>query len=275
LSDDEVIRFIAQNFVPVAENLYRIREAKDAGGEFFRAVQKQRPAQYQGLYVVAPDGKVLSSHQQYKSEKTWPKEVLAALREGAKAFGEIQPRNVQPEDPLPQRGIGLRADRSATLAIYARLLLLGLRKEGFGPVTLDSLTLPERDWTALAPVKVDPGSEWTLPEAVARQFSRVCGPSNEDSMPRPNEVTSVRLTGRVRSVEDEIAYVTYEGKIAGAHKTQAGKVCRGEASLTGVGAYDTKGGRMLSLTFVFDGTYRNVPPYDQPAKYGAVVEWRR
>ena len=32
-------------------------------------------------------------------------------------------------------------------------------------------------------------------------------------------------------------------------------------------------GRLLSLTLVFDGRFRNYAPYDAPARFGAVVEW--
>ena len=62
MSDDAVIARIRRNFVPVALNLYEVRDDKGAAGDFFRAVQKQNPDQYQGVYVVAPDGKVLASH---------------------------------------------------------------------------------------------------------------------------------------------------------------------------------------------------------------------
>ena len=41
--------------MPVALNLYEIKKAKGPGGDFFRAVQKQRPGQYQGLYLVDPE----------------------------------------------------------------------------------------------------------------------------------------------------------------------------------------------------------------------------
>jgi len=44
---------------------------------------------------------------------------------------------------------------------------------------------------------------------------------------------------------------------------------------TGVGRYDVKAGRLLSLVWVFDGLYKMAPPYDQPRTYGAVVEWSR
>ena len=49
--------------MPVALNLYKIREARGEGGDFFRSVYKQKP-QYQGLWVVSPDGKALASHQE-------------------------------------------------------------------------------------------------------------------------------------------------------------------------------------------------------------------
>ena len=62
MSHPDMLRFISANTVPVALNLFVIREQRDAAGDFFRAVQKQRPAQYQGLYLVAPDGKVADAN---------------------------------------------------------------------------------------------------------------------------------------------------------------------------------------------------------------------
>ena len=64
MSNEPVIRRISESFVPVALNLYKIREVKDAAGEFFRAVYKQTPNRYQGLWIVSAEGKVLASHQQ-------------------------------------------------------------------------------------------------------------------------------------------------------------------------------------------------------------------
>ena len=59
---------------------------------------------------------------------------------------------------------------------------------------------------------------------------------------------------------------TFEGK--------AGKQCSSEAKLLGgVSAYEIESGRMLSLTLVFDGQFRNYAPYDAPARFGAVIEW--
>src|SRR2546430_2588259 len=80
---------------------------KGSAGTFFKAVQKQRPAQYQGLYLVSADGKVLASHQAFKDHKTWTNELLADLTPGLKAFGDITPRKKQVVNALPNRGVGI------------------------------------------------------------------------------------------------------------------------------------------------------------------------
>jgi len=271
-----VIEFISSHFVPVAQNLYLIREARGPAGDFFRGIQKQRPNQYQGLYLVNADGKVLASHQQFTSEKTWTNELLADLKPGLKAFGEVNPRNAKHIDPLPHRGAGARDDGSVVLALYVRFGIKGVPLREVPDPTIDSIPLSAPEWANWAPLKAEAGATWNVPEGVARRFSRVLGPSDEDSMPRPKEVQSVQFTGKVQSVRESIAYLVYEGRIKGFHETQSNKGrCHGEATMTGVGAYELNNGRMLSMTLVFDGTFRGVKPYDQPARYSAVVEWRR
>lgn len=275
MSDSDVIRLIARHCVPVALNLYEIRKATGAAGDFFRNVQKQRPGQYQGLYLVSPDGKVLASHQQFKSHKTWPQEALADLEPGLKAFGDITPRQVQVADPLPERGLGFRKDGGVCLGVFLRFIHKNARLEELPNPTLDSLVLTAAEWKALWPEKTEAGHSWTLPEAVARKFSRILGPGDENTMPRPNEVKSARFAGKVQSIDNGIAQLTFEGDIAGAHNTQSNRgLCHGEAKLTGLARYDVKTRQPQSLILVFDGVFRNVVPYDQPAKYGGVVEWR-
>ena len=95
-------------------------------------------------------------------------------------------------------------------------------------------------------------------------------------MPRLHEVRSVSLAGRVTFVEGGLAYLAYEGTIAGAHEMQSNKgKCQGEAKLTGVGVYDLSAGKLRSLVWVFDATFRSPPPNDKEARpYSGVVEWR-
>jgi hypothetical protein len=275
LSEADVIRLISTSFVPVALNLYEIRKEKGEAGDFFRQVQKQRPAQYQGLYVVSADCKVLSSHQAFKSHKTWPAEVTASLNEGIKEFGPIAPRQVERIDPTPCRGIGVQPDGAVTLAIYTRYAIKGIPLREVPDPTVDSLTLSAKEFAAFEPPARRVGATWTFPEELAKKFSRVLGPRDEDSMPRPNEVTSVEFKGKVLRVENDVVNLGFEGQIAGNHTTQAKKTTQSNAKIVGAGAYDLKAGELRSFTWILDGTFRGPVPYDQPHNFHAVVEWRK
>jgi hypothetical protein len=239
-------------------------------------VQKQRLAQYQGLYLVASDGKVLASHQNFKSDKTWPQEVLADLQPGLKAFGEVKSRTLPPADPLPARGVGIRADGSACLAVFLRYPVKGIPLRELPNPTIDSLVLNAADFKDLVPPKPEVGARWDLPQEVSRKFHRVLGPGDEDTMPRLHEVRSVSFAGHVISVEGGLAYLAYEGTIAGWHEQQSNKGrCQGQAKLTGVGVYDLRARKLRSLVWVFDATFRSPPPNDKEARpYNGVVEWR-
>ena len=126
------------------------------------------------------------------------------------------------------------------------------------------------------PPEAKAGTEWALPEAVARQLCRGLSPSSDQStMPRPGEVTAVRLSGRVVEVKEGIARLRYRGEIAARH-TYEGKASHGQARVIGSGSYDVKARRMRSLLLLLEGTYRSPPPYDRAAREtGAVLEWSR
>lgn len=273
--------------MPVALNLYKIRAAKDAAGDFFRSVYKES-GQYQGLLLASPEGKLLAGHQgsvatQAEWYTAWPKKVLADLQAGMKAFGEIKPRKVGPTASLPFRGFAVQADGSVTLAVtdkgvHVQDLGKDIPADAIGATILDSLTLPAADWSSLAPPQTSAERKWTVPEATARRFFPLLS-TNDSTFRNPKEVTAVRLVGKVESVQDGIAYLTFEGNIAATHQSEGkeGKRCSAEAKLIGgAGAYDIQAKKLLSLTLVWDGFFRNYPPYDDPpSRFGAVVEWRR
>ena len=168
------------------------------------------------------------------------------------------------------------ADGGVSLGIYLRYSIRGIPYREIPNPTIDSLVLTASEWKALVPTKVEADHEWTIKEDVGRKFCRVLGPGDENTMPRPNEVKYVRLTGNVQSIKNGVALIAFTGKIAGAHETQSNRgLCHGEAQLTGTGRYDVKTGRMLALVWVFDGVFRNVAPHDEPTKYSGVVEWRQ
>jgi hypothetical protein len=268
--------------------LYVIRAAKDAAGDFFRSVQRQQD-HYQGIWIASPEGKVLSSLKTKDVPNTnegLTKAVLLALDDGIKAFGRVEPRHAKRTNPLPFRGRGCRPDGSVMLAVADRWMpdkgVEGVPNDPAhkAAASFDSFTLTRAEWASLAPPKTVAGQEWTVPEATARKFYTLL--SLGDKVFRdPKEVTAVRIAGKVQSVENGIAYLTFAGQIAGKHTGTANEGRKGQPLsskaklIGGVGSYDTKAGRMLSLTFVFDGRFRNYPPYDNPAsRYGAVVEWR-
>jgi hypothetical protein len=282
-----VIRLIRTHFVPAALNLYKIREAPGEAGDFFRSVQRQKP-QYQGLWVVAPDGTALAAHQETKDISdwygAWPKKVLVDLEAGIRAFGPIEPRIVESHASLPHRGVGKLPDGSVALAVCDRWVLVeDLSRDppqsNLGPTILDSIRLTADAWSALAPPSPTPGIEWTVPEAVAREFFPLL--STGDTVFRnPDEVTSVWLAGRIESVEGKTAHLRYEGNIAATHHGtrddgKEGNQCSSEARLmAGAGTLDTVTGKLTSLTLVYDGRFRNYAPYDDPpGRFGAVVEW--
>jgi hypothetical protein len=262
----------------VALELAKMRDTKTAAGSFLQKVQKQKPKQYQGIYIVDADGKVLSSQANFKNEKTWTQELLEILSAGLKEFGDITPRQVTVTDPMPHRGLGIQTDGSVTLAIYLRTNRDGGKRESMGSLTLDSQSLSAKEWASFMPPKGE--KKWNVPEAVARKWNRVLYHGSDHSgLPLPEEVTAVRMTGWVENVKDGITYLIFDGTIEGSHlfkyAPHKGKQTHGKTMFLGMGAYDAKAGQMLSLTFIAGGNFRNVPPYDAPTPFGAVVEWRR
>jgi hypothetical protein len=278
--------------VPVAVNLYKIRVAKDAGGDLFRSVQRQKD-QYQGLWVVSPDGHVLAAHQDYKSAETWTQEVRDMLARGLEAFGPVTPRQAQAVNPLPYRGVGAQPNGSIALALYIRYMHGGVPRfapaavngkslwmwEGAlrpdGPPVIDTLLLTAGEWTAFAPPRAAVGTEWTIPEAIARKFTRVLSPSSDQStMPRPEEATVAQLKAVVESVAAGQARIRLAGRWAMRHLYD-GKPSYGWATAEGMALYDVRRKTLRSLLMTFSGAYRMVPPWDKEDRpTGAVVEWQ-
>jgi len=288
LSNDDVIRLVSARFVPVALNLYKVRQDKGEAGDFFRSAQKQKP-NYQGLWVVSPEGKVLSAHQDMTNmadwHGKWARSALADLEAGLKAFGPVKPRRVTKFDSLPHRGVGTQSEGRVTLAVTDRWVFVkDLSRDPprnvLGATVLDSITLTADEWKAFAPADAKPAGKWVVPEATARNFYPLLS-TGDTTFRDAKEVTSVRLTGWVEKVEGGVAQLSYEGEIAATHvgtksEGKEGKQCSSAAKLLGgIGACDVKTGRLLSLTLVFDGQFRNYAPYDAPARFGAVVEWQQ
>jgi hypothetical protein len=265
---------VSQNFVPVAVNLYRIREAKDEAGDFFRAARRQKN-QYQGIWIVSPDGKVLAAHEKYKEVKTWPDEVLATINTALAAAGDLSVRHPEPRDIAPYWGKGVAPDGTVTLACQMRYFFRG---KGIGQGAIDAAPFGANDWRAFAPPEATAGKTWTLPGKVASEFSRCLSfASDQSTMPKPNEVTEVEITGSVERVKGGRATLSFKGHIATLHTQPFTKaVTKARAKLSGVAEYDTTKKEMVSLLWVFEGASQSVqPPARDASPLAAVVDWRR
>ena len=286
-----MIRRISTEFVPVAVNLYKVRRAKDAGGDLFRSVQRQKD-QYQGIWIVSPEGRVLAGHHDIKNHKTWSQEILETIDGGLRAFGSVSPRRAKRENPLPYRGRGVKPDGSVSVAVYVRSMLGGgsdsapsvvdgkdhwkwagaLRPDG--PPVIDSLALSPKEWSTLTPPRLEAGSEWAVPEAVARKFSRALSPSSDQStMPRPEEAKVAELKAIVESVGKGQARIRLTGRWATEH-TYNRKPSYGWASAEGIAVYDIEKKALERVLLVFSGAFKSVPPWDKGHRpIGAVMEW--
>jgi hypothetical protein len=267
--------------VPVAVNRHTIRKEKGPSGDFFQIIHKQRPGQYQGIYLVSPEGKVLAARDREpdKSKMTWADDVIEAIDDGLTTYGPVTPRDPVTLNLLPDRGVGRRPDGSIVLAVYTRYMSLGLDPRGFGEGIIDSIVLPNQDRTRKDFPGLEVGAAFEAEPAVARKFHRVLAPQSDlNLVPRADEVTRAVLTGKVVRIRGGVAEMTFSGRFAGYHvgefDSNKGKKIRAEITLGGVGACEVKTGKLLSITLIGEGVYRSFPPNDEPTKYGAVVEWR-
>lgn len=273
---------IRRNFVPVALNLYTIREAKGPAGDFFRAVQKQTPELYQGLYVVQPDTKVLATHgKALDPVAKWTQAVHAMLDEALRLTGPLPARTETNGDVDRSRGRGLDKDGNAILAVYTRPMVLGLDRRGLGDHAVDSVRFTKADLAAFS-LPVDPkvGLTWKIPADTVRKLHKVLSPNSDaNTLARADEVVDATLKARIVRLTDRVAHLRIDGHISGIHTWQfdpnKGKKIRAAVGLLGVARVDTQTGQLLGFTLVGEGLYSHFPPYDEASKYGAVVEWQR
>ena len=294
MSNDAVIQRVSENFVPLAVNLYKVRQAQDAGGELFRSVQRQKD-QYQGIWIVSPDGEVLAGHHDIKDHNHWSEEVLATIETGLKAYGTVPPRRVQPTDPLPYRGRGVQSNGSVELALYGRQMLGGGREtlpagiepsrawlwdgpyRPDGPVMIDSVALTAEEWAGFVPARAEAGVEWSVPEKVARTFTRLLSASSDQAwMPLPEDAKIAELRAAVESVDGGLARLRLAGRWEMVHAIEGNKdrLTYGAATARGVAIYDGATQVMRSVLLIFDGTIRDGRQDASGVRTGAVVEWR-
>jgi hypothetical protein len=278
LNDTALVRRVCETCVPVALNANRI--PADAGGAFFKAVLKKQ-GWPQGIWVVAPDGRILAHHY-FKpqpgeavraGQERWKRETQEALEAGLKAFGEVKPREPKQVESLVGRGAGCCQDGSVRVALYCRLVR-GTKFEG--PPVIDSVQLSKEEWAAFTPPKAQAGAGWSIRPEVAKRFVPALSPITDSIYsPRPGDAKDARLTAEVEAVTGGVARVRLTGHWETEHfRDGDGKLpLRMSADAEGVALYDVGRKKMVALLLVLKGTYRNVPPYDKPQQTTGVIEW--
>jgi hypothetical protein len=195
---------------------------------------------------------------------------------------------------LPFRGKGVRPDGSVDLALYVRQVRGGGRKtippgiesgrawlwdgryRTDGSPVIDTVSLSSTGWRAFAPKKLEPGARWSVPEQVARAFTRLLTASSDQSaMPRPEDARLANLECVVESVSGGEARIRLAGRWEMVHAIEGDKnrLVFGAASARGVAVYDVGAGAMRSFLLVFDGTVRHGRADAPPNRTGAVAEW--
>jgi len=164
-----MIRLIAQNFIPVADNDWYSRRRKDAVGQFFRKVADQGPrngeggSTRQGAYVLTADGKLLgyNNNRGFERRKGMIEEALKAwnaIPENARAPGAIKVPDIS-LDELDGDFVRTPPEDGVILEVFTRALVSGENgysawngNEGDEPGTQsarDHMWLKKEEWKAL------------------------------------------------------------------------------------------------------------------------------
>jgi hypothetical protein len=146
-----------------------------------------------------------------------------------------------------------------------------------GDPAIDSIELAAGAWAAFKPPRPVVGTRWDLPGPVAKSFAKALGPLTDSIYtPRAEDATTASLRGEVEAVSGTAVLIRLTGRWETTHDRDGGTKApvRCAATADGWAEYDTGSGQVRALLLVFRGTYRGIPPWDNPKPTGAVVEWR-
>ena len=271
MNNDEVIKRISENFVPVAVNIYRMR-GKDSASRLFQSVQKQKYS-YQGVWIVDPAGKVTLMGLGEKNLEVRIKRFIDDLDQTVETFGSMKPRSVKWQEPLPWRSVGVQPDGKVTLALYVRHCSAREWENFIPPKSLpgiDSITFDAEEWATFTPAKLQVGAAWNIPSAVVRKFNRGVDGIWDVSV-KPEHAKLAQLRAVVEAVDRKQARIRLTGKVESSwikpfnnpNKNTTHAWC----DLEGTALYDVEKKELSSLLLLFRGGL----PVDAGDKQGGTL----
>jgi len=267
LTKDDIIDRIAKTMVPVAVDRWKAEDPKTKEGKFLQPFLKKLPANGSPC-IFSPNGKVLGAFTGYDFGR-----MKQIIEDSLKAFGPVKHREVTPVETHSYRGKGVMPDGSVCLAEYVRTSEDDKRFMNAKSTVISSATLTQREFKNLAPQQSDVGANWTLPDDVAKKFSRISSPLCYQHAPQPDWVKAVRIGAEVRTIKDGAAWLRYDGRIASEHQVTGKTISVQETKLTGEGVYDLKTKTMRSLLLVGSGTLRWPEEPKKLVTFDVLVEW--
>lgn len=213
---DPAIAALMERFVPCADEVWQLQHKDTPEARLFRsfmdgdhyAPRKGDGRTRQGIYAVAPSGRILASWNVRREEI-----VARNLERALEAWEALAPAERypdvpleaggRPEDAYPEDGLALR--------VYTRDLPRADAPDGWRGKAwnMDHLWLSREEAAALA--------AGTLPERAARRIARVHGRDNargQTTTYPDRAVEAARLVSRVLRRDGEVLYLELSGELA-------------------------------------------------------------
>tara|TARA_R110002096_G_scaffold92305_1_gene208709 strand:+ start:261 stop:1226 length:966 start_codon:yes stop_codon:yes gene_type:complete len=169
------VQAAVSNFVPVADELHRLRTGRSVEARFFQAVAKQNPKHpgHQGVFLATASGKLLASATCKDSNAmlklldrgriAW--QALPVEARGAKASDWVgDQKSVRAEDAYPDRGLVLRV----TSRDLPRESLLGSRARRWHRYFL---WFDRAEARSMLPARLEQGQRISVPPGLARRLA--------------------------------------------------------------------------------------------------------
>lgn len=284
LTDERVVRRISDFFVPAHfNNDDPDRDRSSSSYRLWRSILNQKDLQGQGLWIVAPDGRVLAGMSAeidgqpserkgngpgapWQPNRRFADATVIMLDEALKKYGSVSQRVAKPQ-PLEYRGAGVKPDGGV------RLIALSRSDHGL----IFSVFLSREDWAAFQPPKLAVGERWSLPESVARKFAPVLSPYADTRFrPWPEDVKSAKLSAQVESIGNGEVRVRINGEWHADWTHDNNEQSLADITAEGLLMMDAKTGTPRRLLMIFDGSYSyaNASRRHKREPLATVVRWR-